>query len=158
MNLFNYFNNISIGKMFYCTICGTVKFVELRINPNRIVCVVVETGNIIKFDEFGRLVSTKYNGSGECVLFPSKDNRNWNICIEDLPVDSLVAVHVCNINRHTWYIGKYKGNGIACKINEENFIGDVMEIYPLDDIVLNGFDLITSKKKINYTIKRKTNV
>lgn len=158
MNLFNYFKNISVGKCFYCTICGTVKFVELRINPNRIVCVVVETGNIIKFDEFGRLVSTKYNGDGECVLFPSKSSRNWCTCIEDLPVDSLVAVSIYNTNGYTWYIGRYKGNGIACKTNGESFNGIIMEIYPLANIVLTDFDLIISKKKINYTIKRKTNV
>lgn len=64
------------GWKLYSTIHGEVKFVGIDNNPIYFwIDVVTEDGVHANYTSEGK-VSPKYNG--ECVLFPSKDQRDWS--------------------------------------------------------------------------------
>ena len=64
------------GWKLYSTVHGEVKFVGIDNNPIYFwIDVVTEDGLHVNYTSEGK-VSPKYNG--ECVLFPSKDQRDWS--------------------------------------------------------------------------------
>ena len=62
------------GIELYSPIFGEVKFAEVNTINNRIL-VVQQNDYITKFESDGRLINCK---NGECLLFPSKDQRDWS--------------------------------------------------------------------------------
>lgn len=69
MNLIERLKDVPKGTKLYSPIFGDVIFEGIRQDY-----IVVKTINIIReFYSDGR-----YHTNGECMLFPSKDNRNWN--------------------------------------------------------------------------------
>lgn len=70
------------GETFYCTIFGKVKL--NGINNDGIgypIEIIIKDQVIHVLDKCGRFV--KDYDEGECTLFPSKDQRNWNKWIEE---------------------------------------------------------------------------
>ena len=72
-NLVEILKNAPKGLELYSPVGGKVKLYSVK--PNDIYPIVVENSlkNIYWFDEYGRI-----NEKGECLLFPSKENRDWN--------------------------------------------------------------------------------
>lgn len=76
MNIAEILKNAPKGTKLYSPLCGEVTFSE--IDENLTHCIVVEDcyGTEILFDIEGKY-DTAYEDS-ECLLFPSKDNRDWS--------------------------------------------------------------------------------
>lgn len=69
------------GETFYCTLFGNVKL--HNINNNDLIYqieIIVDDGVQQALDKYGRFI---INEHGECVLFPSKDQRDWNKWVEE---------------------------------------------------------------------------
>lgn len=62
------------GMELYSPIFGKLKFNEVNAINNRIL-VVQQNDYIAEFESDGRLINCK---NGECLLFPSKDQRDWS--------------------------------------------------------------------------------
>lgn len=69
-NLWDKLRNAPRGFKLYTPICGEV---ELLSADYRIIYTRGCNGERLSFDEYGR-----YINSGECLLFPSKEVRDWN--------------------------------------------------------------------------------
>jgi hypothetical protein len=76
LNLVEILKNVQKGTKLWSPVCGDCEFVEIdedAILP--IICFVLEGGCHWGFREDGSLTIYK---SAECVLFPSKENRDWS--------------------------------------------------------------------------------
>lgn len=75
MNIAEILKDCPKGTKLYSPVYGEVWF--LYIEPVLDTCIVVKTYNNINanFVSDGRLISDYY---GECMLFPSKENRDWS--------------------------------------------------------------------------------
>lgn len=71
LDLTRILKNCSQGYYFYTSLCGNVRF--LKILPNNEIVVYNSRGN-----EFSFLKDGSYMKSGECLLFPSFDVRDWS--------------------------------------------------------------------------------
>lgn len=68
------------GEMFYSTIHGEVRLVKISESaPYPIKYVTMIRPTFIWFSKDGKIC----DDVGECILFPSKDNRDWNDWIEN---------------------------------------------------------------------------
>ena len=74
LNLVEILKDCPQGTKLYSTNFGVVKFDEIGNNPNYPI-VVSHIGGFEKFTKDGRLYCIC---DGECVLFPSKDQRDWS--------------------------------------------------------------------------------
>ena len=74
LNLVEILKDCPKGTKLYSTNFGVVKFDEIGNNPNYPI-VVSHIGGFEKFTKDGRLYCIC---DGECVLFPSKDQRDWS--------------------------------------------------------------------------------
>lgn len=63
------------GTKLYSTIFGEVEFQRIGINNEYSIVVKLKIGTFEGFTSDGKLFS---NYNGECVLFPSKDQRDWS--------------------------------------------------------------------------------
>jgi hypothetical protein len=64
------------GTKLYSPLFGDCMFREIDNSSNFKIVVEIENGEPRTFDDFGRYFSGFQNS--ECMLFPSKDNRDWN--------------------------------------------------------------------------------
>ena len=74
LNLVEILKDCPKGTKLYSTNFGVVKFDEIGNNPNYPI-VVSHIGGFEKFTKDGRLYCIC---DGECVLFPSKEQRDWS--------------------------------------------------------------------------------
>lgn len=103
----NIIDKIKVGDTLYSTMAGKVTIVE--IDPKEIcnnnIKVKGELGLTFSFDKEG-----KYYTTGECVLFPSKENRDWSTCNPKFNINTLEPfdkVLVRDNNNHCWTAGIY---------------------------------------------------
>ena len=68
-NIIEILKNCPEGTKIYSTIFGEATFKII----NDSIKVVVSAYDLLWFDKYGR-----YTPTGECLIFPSKDNRDWN--------------------------------------------------------------------------------
>lgn len=83
INLVEILKNVPKNTMLYTTIYGTVRFERLKDNPASICPVEVRRsdGALVALTKEGKYTPGFY---GECVLFPSKENRDWsNFKVDD---------------------------------------------------------------------------
>ena len=89
------------GTKLYSPVCGECELdciVSYHYNNEYEIRCIAEKNCNINFDEFGRY---EYDG-GECLLFPSKDNRDWNTFNQpkfkkgDFLKDSRGNIFICN--------------------------------------------------------------
>lgn len=98
------------GMVFYCPIIGdcTVEITESALYPLK--------GNPVNGNDnkVGLTAEGRYlSGVGDCILFPSKDQRDWSKFIipePDLPIDTPVAV---SDDGKWWELRLYSGRGCA---------------------------------------------
>ena len=77
LNIFEILKDYPIGTSLYCTIMGECELAEIGTDfdgDEYPITLKEANGNTERFDKYGRY----YEGSGECVVFPSKDNRDWH--------------------------------------------------------------------------------
>lgn len=74
LNLIEILKDCPKGTQLYSTVLGEVEFEEIGISPNYPI-VVSRSGGFEKFTKDGMLYCSC---DGECVLFPSREQRDWN--------------------------------------------------------------------------------
>ena len=75
VNLTKILKNCPKGWEFYSSIHGVVNFEELNTSDKYPVIISYKNGKLESFGADGRLF---LDYAGECVLFPSKDQRDWS--------------------------------------------------------------------------------
>ena len=91
------------GTKLYCTIWGYVELIEVL--SYSVIC-KDNSGIDWKFRNNGNLLAsnTEY---GECVLFPSKEQRDWSKFKLDLPIDTPVMVTDESSFNFAWILAFY---------------------------------------------------
>ena len=90
MNIANILKNCPEGIELYSSVCGEVIFIRVCSNNN--ITVRESNGSLRYF-----LPDGKYTGNGECVLFPSKEQRDWNKFIPDFEDGNIIIADLGNI-------------------------------------------------------------
>lgn len=136
------------GTILYSPIIGNMQFSHIDNDSYYpIHAISICSGDKYSFTREGRYY---YEETGECVLFPSKDNRDWdNVNFrKDLPIDTPVAVFdvISNnesVNIYNMKIRYYAGRGRAFNdgYNSCNSHGDTLWKYiiPVDRINFENF-------------------
>lgn len=103
LNLVEKLKNIPAGTVFYTTTRGNCEF--CRISNKNIIIKIVDCSScfIYAIDKFGRLGS-----DGECIIFPSKDQRDWDKFILD-PIKIGTPCMVRNFLEELWTLEYYAG-------------------------------------------------
>ena len=103
LNLLEILKDAPKGTKLYCTIWGDVELVEAQ--PLWIKC-ITPNGTEWHFEMNGKLNAAS-SGNGECVLFPSKEQRDWSKFKADLPVDTPVMVTDSSVINFAWRLAFY---------------------------------------------------
>lgn len=100
LNLVEILKNVPKGTEFYCSVVGDCKFLYISENKDYPISISYSQGkDSMVLDEYGK----EYKGKGECLLFPSKDQRDWNKFKVDLPKGTKV---MCSSGRR-WNLRYY---------------------------------------------------
>ena len=105
LNLLVILKDAPKGTKLYCTIWGEMGLV--RISAYCVTC-KSKCGIEWDFKNNGHLLGSSTEG-GECVLFPSKEQRDWSKFKLDLPIDT--PVMVCTEHWYSdWVVRYYNTN------------------------------------------------
>ena len=141
LNLIEILKEVPKGTKLYCTIWGDVELVDVQ--PLWIKCKTPK-GNEWTFEPDGKL-SAGALGNGECVLFPSKEQRDWSKFKLDLPIDTPVMV---TSTGEYWHIRFYAGDNATfsygCKSDESLGIFYWPFVVPVKDF---DFENLESNKE-----------
>ena len=92
------------GQTFYCTILGEVTLDRILNNRECPIEVSsVNTGSFTSITKEGFYLNSEF---GECILFPSKENRDWSTFKPKIPFGTPVMV---SNNGTYWKLKKYNG-------------------------------------------------
>lgn len=91
--------NCPKGTKFYSTVLGEIKFIEIIYGAIYPIIVSCDDGKTEAFMADGKLI-LEYDG--ECVLFPSKDQRDWN---------KFTAIWYKNLTEPKFCVGQYITDG-----------------------------------------------
>lgn len=137
LNLAEKLKNVPTGTIFYTTTRGNCEL--LRINGEKVVVQISIDGTSYTYkydlDKFERLGS-----NGECIIFPSKDQRDWNL-FEYNPIKIGTPVMVGNC-KQSWSLKYYAGNG-----KYSNQADKTIEVCWKHVIPVTEFDFINLCKK-----------
>ncbi len=103
LNLLEILKDAPKGTKLYSTIWGDVELVEAQ--PLWIKC-ITPNGTEWHFEMNGKLNAAS-SGNGECVLFPSKEQRDWSKFKLDLPIDTPVMVRDDSFVIREWKLRYY---------------------------------------------------
>jgi len=143
MNIANILKNCPKDTELYSPVFGKVKFVEVYDTSNEIVC-HTPIGNV-RFHSDGT-----YFKWGECVLFPSKEQRDWNKFIPDFENGNIIIANQGNIA----IFRDYRGTGhnrmrIYCQIDAVGrFIPYDMNVIPEGWRLAKYSEIVAFEKKI----------
>lgn len=103
----NIINKIKVEDTLYSTVMGEVTVIQ--INPksefNNHIIVKSKSGATYSFNKEGKYLTT-----GECVLFPSKENRDWSTYSPKFNINTLEPfdrVLIRDNDNHCWTTGLY---------------------------------------------------
>ena len=103
LNLLEILKDAPKGTKLYSTIWGEMEFVE--VTTFAVTC--KDKGGIEwKFKDNGHLFASNTE-DGECVLFPSKEQRDWSKFKIDLPIDTPVMVRDDSFVTREWKLRYY---------------------------------------------------
>lgn len=137
LNLLEILKDAPKGTKLYCTIWGDVELVEAQ--PLWIKC-ITPNGTEWHFEMNGKLNAAS-SGNGECVLFPSKEQRDWSKFKLDLPIDTPVMVRDDSFGTREWKLRYYDKdnrafvNGAKSDYCETSMVFDY--IVPVKDFDFN---------------------
>ena len=63
------------GTKLYSLVHGEVQFQKIELGITHPIVIKLKNNIIERYDSYGKLL---YNYDGECILFPSKEQRDWN--------------------------------------------------------------------------------
>ena len=91
-----------------------------------------------------------YDGGGECVLFPSKEQRDWSKFERPIPIDTPVMVnHIELVDNDlgSWKVAYYKGNNTVSFYKDSRIITEYTVIISTDK-----FDFRNPENSLKYNI------
>ena len=144
LNLLEILKDAPKGTKLYCTIWGYVELIEVL--SYSVIC-KDNSGIDWKFRNNGNLLAsnTEY---GECVLFPSKEQRDWSKFKLDLPIDTPVMV---SATEEEWLLRFYAGDN-ATFIDGSKSNGDAGICYWSYIVPVKDFDFNDPKSNIDKSI------
>lgn len=142
LNLVEILKNVPKGTEFYCSVVGDCKFLYISDNKDYPISISYSQGkDSMVLDEYGK----EYKGKGECLLFPSKDQRDWS----KFKVNLLEGTKVMCAEVDTGWMLRYYASDRRCyKDGKKN--GKTVEwkyIVPVSD-----FDFENIESNINKSI------
>ena len=138
VNIVEIVNRLPIGTKLYSTICGecTIKKIYYGLGFD----VISKDGTTYNFSYDGR-----FDLNGECCIFPSKENRDWNTFIKvDIPFEPKIGDVVADSCDNVFiYQGKYSEYS-----DNTNFV--VFTTFHNDFFVTEGNDSFQISKAVRY--------
>lgn len=130
LNLIN--ENFKKGDTLYSLVHGELILMSVDMNKNNdypITCKCRDFPFNIVFDEYGRFKK----GCGECILFPSKDNKKWNFKNKTLHLQlskNTQQIYISDTidNTESYIILKYNEKLECNKEFIENYFGDKTDL------------------------------
>ena len=144
LNLLEILKDAPKGTRLYSTIWGDVELIEVL--SHTVIC--KDNGGVEwNFRNNGNLLAsnTEY---GECVLFPSKEQRDWSKFKLDLPIDTPVMVSAIG---KEWLLRFYAGDNAAF-IDGSKSNGDAGICYWSYIIPVKDFDFNNPESNIDKSI------
>ena len=103
LNLLEILKDAPKGTRLYCTIWGEMELVKVL----TYVVICKDNGGVEwNFKDNGNLFASNTE-DGECVLFPSKEQRDWSKFKLDLPIDTPVMVRDDSFVIREWKLRYY---------------------------------------------------
>ena len=144
LNLLEILKDAPKGTKLYSTIWGEMELVKVL--TYAVIC--KDNGGVEwNFKDNGNLLASNTE-DGECVIFPSKEQRDWSKFKIDLPIDTPVMVHDYCWNENDWGLRYYSAmkrvfvNGF--KSSDGATTTDVRYIVPVKDF---DFENLESNKE-----------
>jgi hypothetical protein len=130
LDLVEKLRGVPVGTPLYSTIHGEcfLKYVDPNSHPYPI-RVRVDSTTEASFTINGKYAATH---DGECVLFPSKTQRDWNKFVPSrIEEDEVVLV---SDNAHNWHVRYYSGRDKGCYMDGCDWdISQWKYVVPLDE-------------------------
>lgn len=147
LNLVEILKNVPAGTEFYCSVVGECKLFSINTGDYPIGLECIDNKNLpfVYLDEYGRM----YKEEGECVLFPSKDQRDWRKFKLDLPIDT--PVMACSIDCKDWALRFYSGNN-ECFIQGYKSVDKEISMFWKYIVPVSDFDFTNPESNINKSI------
>lgn len=142
INIVNKLKHCKKGTKLYHLMFGEVEFDGIDNDD-----IFVITTN--KDDEKGRYYVNSFGlydvnyPNGECLLFPSKDNRDWN---NFQILEEGHRVMVSNNNKD-WVLREYINNRTANALSDKDIISNWQYIVPIEDFDFTAEDITINKEK-----------
>ena len=128
LNIVEILKDAPKGTKLYSPICGNVKLESAK---NGIV--IVSTDGIRRieyehFDRFGQWINDMFKQLSECLLFPSKENRDWSTFIapkkhKHFEPFQEVLVRTWTVDGYVWRAALYSNYDELC--NCHHLVGDI---------------------------------
>lgn len=155
LNLVELLGNCPKGTKLYSIVHGEVELLSVGgRDKDYPICVSLGENKSDDYTSDGRIYA---NSKGECVLFPSKECRDWSKFRLDLPVDTLCAVcdHFGDIFYfHQMIIRRYAGEYKCFNNNGGSTCYDKVtawrHIIPLDKLMVDPDGTVKLNKKDDY--------
>ena len=142
MSLVEILKNCPKGMKLYSPIYGEVEFAEVTVLTESIGCGI--NGNTVYFHSDG-----SYYKGGECMLFPSKEQRDWNKFMIPFKDGDIIIRTECNPGSKQRNIAIFKGYNnnthnkmnIHCQVNGANEFRTEMSICHQDWRLANAEEI-----------------
>lgn len=117
MNIVNILKDTPEGTKLYSVVHGYVTLKRVSFDSSYPIYVETSKHGDVRFTEDGHhLLNTP---DAECLLFPSKEQRDWSKFKTDLPEDTTVVVFDKPSDINDAHIRPYKGNGTYKSVSGE---------------------------------------
>ena len=144
LNLLEILKDAPKGTKLYSTIWGEMELISVE--SFWIKC-LSSKGVEWSFEPNGKLSASSTEG-GECVLFPSKEQRDWSKFKLDLPIDTPVMV---STTEEEWLLRFYAGDN-ATFIDGSKSNGDAGTCYWSYIVPVKDFDFNNPESNIEKSI------
>ena len=147
LNLLEILKDAPKGTKLYCTIWGEMELISVE---SFCIKCLSSKGVEWSFEPNGKL-SASSTEDGECVLFPSKEQRDWSKFKLDLPIDTPVMVRDWNWNENDWSLRYYNISGAVFVNGLKSSDGEKTTIFECI-VPVKDFDFNDPKSNIERSI------
>lgn len=122
-------------KTCWCSVYGEVHVACMK--DIKYIDLSLENGVVMRLDEDGKL-----DDKGECLIFPSKDNKDWDMALDENKISrSLFTPVMASDDGENWSV-KYYIDGQFCSISKTSIYGSTYRyIVPVSKFNFDADDL-----------------